>query len=353
MSQDQLFVSIIIPNYNYEEFVGAAIESALAVDWPFVEVIVVDDGSTDGSRAVIERYADRATLLFEERGTQRVAYNKGFALSRGEVVIFLDSDDMLHPAVMREVAAVWRPGISKVQFQMARIDAGGRPTGTVLPPFDVVPTPVQIREWLSKGSAYPTPPGSGNAYARSFLQKILPLDDSCGDTGDLPCLAAAPYLGDIVTIAKPLGYYRVHSRNYAAFSALDLARLGREVTITRRRFAYAQRIARSVGITVPDDNLNRSFHYLQQRIASIKLAPARHPIEGDTLGRALVDGIRAAMIFGGTALWGRLAILLWALAVAVSPGRLAQRLVLWKFAPATQPKLLRQALRHLRLVRVL
>jgi glycosyltransferase involved in cell wall biosynthesis len=344
MSDGNPFVSIIISSHNYAEYVGAAIESALGIDWPAVEIIVVDDGSTDGSQAVIERYADRVTVIHQQQSTERVANNVGFASSRGDVIIFLDSDDILHPTVIRELAAVWRPGISKVQFQMIRIDAGGNPMGSIFPQYDVVPTPERIRDWLAKSDAYPTPPGSGNAYSRWFLEKIFPLDGSCGDYSDSACLAAAPYYGDIVTIKKPLVSYRVHGRNVSAFSTLDAKRFSREVQRAQLRFAFSQRIAKSVGITIPDDNLTKSIHFLQHRIASIKLAPALHPIVGDTLTMAMFDGIRGAMVYRGATLKTRIAILLWALAVAVSPERLAKHLVLWKFASATQPIYLRKAL---------
>ncbi|HEX2672355.1 MAG TPA: glycosyltransferase family A protein, partial [Polyangiaceae bacterium] len=58
-------VSVVIPNFNYARFVGQAIESALALDFPNVEVIVVDDGSTDDSRDVIERYRGRVTIVHQ------------------------------------------------------------------------------------------------------------------------------------------------------------------------------------------------------------------------------------------------------------------------------------------------
>src|ERR1700735_1672544 len=95
--------SIIIPNYNYGPFVGNAIQSALDVDWPNVEVIVVDDGSTENSRAVIEAFGTRITAIFQANSTHRVACNMGFAQSTGDAIIFLDSDDMLLPSVATEV----------------------------------------------------------------------------------------------------------------------------------------------------------------------------------------------------------------------------------------------------------
>lgn len=106
--------SIIIPNYNYGRFVGKAIESALAVEWPDVEVIVVDDGSTDNSRAIIESFGNSITAIFQPNGTQRVACNTGFAQSSGDAVIFLDSDDVLMPSVALEAAAAWSETVSKI-----------------------------------------------------------------------------------------------------------------------------------------------------------------------------------------------------------------------------------------------
>ena len=90
-------LSVIIANHNYEKYVASAIKSALDLRWNDTEVIVVDDGSTDGSRAVIEGFADRVKVLMTENATQRVAANRGFALSTGDVVVFLDSDDVFAP----------------------------------------------------------------------------------------------------------------------------------------------------------------------------------------------------------------------------------------------------------------
>jgi len=66
--------SIIISNYNYADFLAEAIESALAIDWPDVEVIVVDDGSTDGSRDIIRGYGTRIISLFQDNAGQLAAY---------------------------------------------------------------------------------------------------------------------------------------------------------------------------------------------------------------------------------------------------------------------------------------
>jgi len=128
-------LSVIIANYNYRDFVGVAIESALAVDWPDKEVIVVDDASTDDSRSIIEEFRGRISAYFRPKSNQLGTHIFGFEQSTGEIIIFLDSDDLLEPEVMREVATVWRPGVSKVQYRMNLINATGTQLGSAIPEF--------------------------------------------------------------------------------------------------------------------------------------------------------------------------------------------------------------------------
>ena len=78
------FISIVVNNYNYARFLGAAFDSALAQNYPHREVVVVDDGSTDGSREVIEAYGTRVIPICRENGGQGAAFNSGFSASRGE-----------------------------------------------------------------------------------------------------------------------------------------------------------------------------------------------------------------------------------------------------------------------------
>ena len=119
-------LSVVITNYNYEQYLATAIRSALDLRWDDIEVIVVDDGSTDGSRAVIERFGDQVRVLLTENAGQRVAANRGYAMSTGDMVVFLDSDDVLPSDLPSQLARVWSPAVSKVQFQMQRIDERGQ-----------------------------------------------------------------------------------------------------------------------------------------------------------------------------------------------------------------------------------
>src|SRR5215207_5228480 len=98
-------VSVVVNNYNYERFLREAIDSALEQTYPHTEVVVVDDGSTDGSREVIAGYGEQVIPVLKENGGQASAFNAGFEASGGEVVIFLDADDYLFPHTVERVVA--------------------------------------------------------------------------------------------------------------------------------------------------------------------------------------------------------------------------------------------------------
>jgi glycosyltransferase involved in cell wall biosynthesis len=209
-------VSVIINNYNYERFLASAVDSALRQTHPDVEVIVVDDGSLDGSLSALEPYGAAITVVVKNNGGQGSAYNAGFERASGELVIFLDADDWLYPAAAAELAAAWRAGVVKLQFRLALVDESGAPLGRY------VPRSMHDHKALSlvqRFGCYGSPPGSGNAFAAGFLKKVLPLEaDRWRTAADTVPIVLAPLHGDIVSIPKTLGAYRLHRR----LSAEDL-----------------------------------------------------------------------------------------------------------------------------------
>lgn len=88
-------VSVVIPAYNHERFIGAAIESVLSQSFEDIELIVIDDGSTDGTGAVIQGYKDsRITSLHQENQDAFNTINRGLGLAQGKFVAILNSDDV-------------------------------------------------------------------------------------------------------------------------------------------------------------------------------------------------------------------------------------------------------------------
>lgn len=326
--------SIVIANFNYARFVKRAIESALNLDWPDVEVIVVDDGSTDGSRSIIEAFGDRVIRIFQENSGQRSANNKGFAASSGDVIVFLDADDVLEPGFATAVVSAWHPGVSKVQVQMQRVDAEERSLGSVIPAIGRKPRSEEIRRWTLETTEYPTPPGSGNAYARDFLASFFPIGPEHDSFTDSTCLTLAPLLGDVVTVLRPLVRYRQHGNNDSNLFASP-GRFAREVARAMLRQRSAELICAELGAVPPSEaRLRSSRHLLQLRVASLRMDPARHPLPGDSRIVALLDAVRSIGRRGFDPLSKRIKIAVWSIATLAAPRILARRLIGWRFRAA-------------------
>jgi glycosyltransferase involved in cell wall biosynthesis len=104
-------VSVVIAAWNSEAYIAEAIESVLGQTVPPDEVIVIDDGSTDGTRGVLDSFGDRIIALTQANSGQAVAVNRGLALARGELIGFCDADDL------------WTP--RKLKIQRALLDHDG------------------------------------------------------------------------------------------------------------------------------------------------------------------------------------------------------------------------------------
>jgi glycosyltransferase involved in cell wall biosynthesis len=207
-------VSIIIINYNYDKYVGDAINSALNTLWFNKEIIIVDDGSTDGSRAVIRSFGEKVVCLFKENGGQISGANLAIQHATGKVIFFLDSDDRLRPDAVEKVMAAWSESVSKVQFPLELMTPDGTRTGEMYPNF-IEWSPERIRASVNLTGFYLSSPTSGNAWSKAFLDKIFPLptDHERIRFFDGYLSRLAPFFGDVVTVGKPLADYRINPAN--------------------------------------------------------------------------------------------------------------------------------------------
>ena len=129
------WVSVVIPAFNAERTLGPAIESAFAQTYPKVEIIVVDDGSTDGTPAVLERYGDRIRGVRQKNQGEGAARNCGIEKAQGSLIAFLDADDLWDAAKLSAQVAVLTssPEIGLV-FAVARMmDGAGNPLPGAVP----------------------------------------------------------------------------------------------------------------------------------------------------------------------------------------------------------------------------
>jgi glycosyltransferase involved in cell wall biosynthesis len=335
-------VSIIVDNYNYARFLPQSIESALAQTYARVEVIVVDDASTDGSRKVIERYAQRVMpVLLRTNGGQAASFNAGFRASRGDIVMFLDADDWLYPQAVERVVAAWQPGQSKTHFRLDLVDADGTW-------IDVHPAPEvafdsgDVLPQLFDHGRYETVVTTGNAFARAALEQNMPIpEEAFRLAADGYLSIVVPFHGPVVAIEERLGAYRDHGANayasgapsdMAAFCARTRKRLehDRQRDLTLRAKASA---ARRVPAKPP---YLRDPMHIELRIASLRLDPVGHPFRDDQplllAFRGMVASRRASLP------WSRRALLaVWFPIAAASPYFLASRAIRWKMMPANRP----------------
>lgn len=101
-------ISVVIPSYNHAEYIGAAIESVLAQSYRDLELIIIDDGSTDATRSVLSRYAgeERVTVHYQENQGAAAALNRGLTLAKGDYLTILNSDDLYHPRRLERLLGV-------------------------------------------------------------------------------------------------------------------------------------------------------------------------------------------------------------------------------------------------------
>lgn len=105
----RLSISVIIPTWNRSPLLPATLDAILGQTLKALEIIVVDDGSTDGTSAMLARsYAGRVHVLRIANGGDLVARNAGLAMARGDLVAFCDSDDLWHPAFLARMASLWQ-----------------------------------------------------------------------------------------------------------------------------------------------------------------------------------------------------------------------------------------------------
>jgi len=123
-------VTVVTPSYNQGQFIRATIESVLGQDYPHIEYIIMDGGSTDETASVVKDYASRLTFISEKDRGQSHAINKGFLMARGSILGWLNSDDLYLPGCIRTAVAAFHrnPAAGAVYGEGYLIDHAGKTT---------------------------------------------------------------------------------------------------------------------------------------------------------------------------------------------------------------------------------
>lgn len=345
-------VSIVVISHNYERFLAQAIDSALAQTHEELQVLVVDDGSTDSSPDIVRGYGNRIEPLLKPNGGNSSAVNAAFPHCRGEIVMFLDADDFLYPNAASRVVAAWDNACAKVEFRLSLVDRDGVRSGVEPPASAAMPRGDVVGEIAAWGQ-YVTPVLSGNAFRRTALEQILPVPDEPlfrnHNDGYLNPLCA--FCGPIVSIDEELGAYRLHGGNQWAYTKqIDVASIRERLQHELVRERYMRAAARRQGRELPSSLMLRNSRHVIYRLASLKLDRHTHPEPHDT-ARGLLRALPGAVLRNPELdALERAFIFLSGVAIAVLPRHMAQTPVEWVLASRPYPGWVRASARLVRSV---
>jgi glycosyltransferase involved in cell wall biosynthesis len=199
-------VSVVIPIYNACDVIRDTIQSVLAQTWKDYEVIVVDDGSTDGSAEVVQAFGSMLCYIRQENGGVAKARNRGIKESKGQYIALLDHDDLWHPTKLEKQVAVLegRPEVGMVITDVAHIDLAGKPMGIVGLGYN----PSEVFARLFVRGYVPTP--SAALIRKSVLDSVGGLDEAFNSAGldDHELWTRIAAYCDIANINEPLTYHR-------------------------------------------------------------------------------------------------------------------------------------------------
>ena len=205
-----LTVSAVIPVHNGRRYVAEAIESVLAQTTPPIECIVVDDGSTDDTAAVVERFGAAVTLVRQLQSGVSRARNRGAELARGQLVAFLDHDDAWLPDKIEcQLAALMASDATMALCAMDVIDAGGRSVGALRLSAR---TDLLAGMLLFDGTETVSCSSTGLIWSERF-QALGGFDAVLSQSADWDLLVRVLLAGEIAYVDRPLVRYRVHDAN--------------------------------------------------------------------------------------------------------------------------------------------
>jgi len=209
-------VSVIIPNYNYAQYVGQAVDSVLNQTYSNIEIIVVNNGSTDNSLEVLKKYGDRICLVDQENLGQSGARKSGLSRATGNFIAFLDADDIWEPRKIEKQLHLFSPKNELVYCGIKRFsDSSAKLVSTHLPQF--------------KGScagAFVNHPGvsvvlSGEStaiFTRALLRKVGGFDPDLKSAAGWDFFRRCSKFTEFDFVPEALTNYRLHGSNMSTSS---------------------------------------------------------------------------------------------------------------------------------------
>jgi glycosyltransferase involved in cell wall biosynthesis len=206
-------ISVVIDTFNYGLFIEQAIDSVLSQHYPIgrIQVVVIDDGSTDDTVKRMGKYSDRIEYRCKVNKGQASALNLGFKYAFGEIVALLDADDYWYPTKLRRIQEEFARDeeigfVSHPLYEVDPTTGAGRDTH-----FGAVSG--YLPDSLPALLSYRVSPTSALAFRRPVLERILPIPEQFRLQADLYLGLLGVFLTKTSAIQETLGVHRLHGRN--------------------------------------------------------------------------------------------------------------------------------------------
>lgn len=198
-------VTIVTPSFNQAQFLEKTILSVLEQDYPRIEYIIMDGGSTDGSREIIERYAGKLAYWVSEKDHgQTDAINKGFSRANGDILAWLNSDDTYEPGAIRQAVEYLMalPDVGLIYGNAHYIDAQGEIIGDF---------PAAQTDYRRLRRGYVHVPQQSSFWRAGLWKQVGPLDESIYFAMDYDLWLRLARVSKIQHVPKFWANFRLHA----------------------------------------------------------------------------------------------------------------------------------------------
>ena len=284
------YVSILITCFNYEAFVGRAIESALGQTYAPAQVIVSDDASQDNSCEVVEEYVrrdPRVRLLRNPHGGMAANINAAYRASTGDIICLLDADDTFMPGKVEAVVRCFQqnPLAGFNIHRASMVDHQGRPQGTY-PLLSTLPAgDCSQLTYDNSGILMGLPPTTNLSLRREVADRIFPIPEQYTGYAEQMIHRLAPLMTELCAVDAPLAHWRQHGKNDQNATRITVRRLERELKIMDSLWldqkSYLDSIDPQLGQEFPP--IARTPLYLRTNYIRLRLAndPAMYQAYAD------------------------------------------------------------------------
>jgi glycosyltransferase involved in cell wall biosynthesis len=204
-------VSVIIPNYNYARYVGQAIESVINQTYSNIEIIVVNNGSTDNSLEILKGFGDRICLVNQENLGQSGARKSGLSKATGDFIAFLDADDTWEPQKIEKQLHLFSSKTQLVYCGIGRFsESSSKRISTHLPRFSGSCAPAFINQ---PGVSIVLSGESTAVFSRALLEKVGGFDPELNSAAGWDFFRRCSKFTDFDFVPEALTNYRIHDSN--------------------------------------------------------------------------------------------------------------------------------------------